>query len=198
MPEINGYAHVAITVSDLDASLAFYEKLFGAGPVGRIELDGLDRRLFSVGNGQILGVTAYTEGKSVAFDPTVPGLDHIGFAVSDRDAVVAWQEHASAAGIDSDLEEPDFGTTLMVKDPDGNQIEFFAAAPPELRSRPRVERGAGARRIRRAPALLDPRERGACRPRPTGRASPARRRATGSSRSTRRGRSRSAPSGCRR
>jgi len=129
MPEIQGYAHVAITVSDLDRSLAFYESLLGAPPVGRIELDGLDRRLFSVGGGQILGVTAYAEGKAVPFDPTVPGLDHIGFAVTDRDAVVAWQEHASSAGIDSHLEDPEFGTTLMVKDPDGNQIEFFAAAP---------------------------------------------------------------------
>jgi catechol 2,3-dioxygenase-like lactoylglutathione lyase family enzyme len=122
MPEIQGYAHVAITVSDLDASLAFYESLFGAPPVGQITLDGLDRRLFSVGGGQILGVTAYDEGKAVPFDPTVPGLDHIGFAVADRDAVVAWQEHAASVGIA-------FGTTLMVKDPDGNQIEFFAAAP---------------------------------------------------------------------
>ena len=129
MPEIQGYAHVAITVSDLDRSLAFYESLLGAPPVGRIELDGLDRRLFSVGGGQILGVTAYAEGKAVPFDPTVPGLDHIGFAVADRDAVVAWQVHAASAGIDSHLEDPEFGTTLMVKDPDGNQIEFFAAAP---------------------------------------------------------------------
>ena len=129
MLEIQGYAHVAITVSDLDASLAFYESLLGAPPVGQIVLDGLDRRLFSVGNGQVLGVTAYDAGRAVPFDPTVPGLDHIGFAVADRDAVVAWQEHAASVGIESDLEDPDFGTTLMVKDPDGNQIEFFAAAP---------------------------------------------------------------------
>ena len=128
MPELSGYAHVAITVSDLDASLAFYEKLLGAGPVGRIELDGLDRRIFSVGNGQILGVTAYTGGSSAAFDPTVPGLDHIGLAVSDRDGVVAWQQHATSVGIESDLQDVDFGHALMIKDPDGNQIEFFA--PP--------------------------------------------------------------------
>jgi glyoxylase I family protein len=129
VPEVQGYAHVAITVSDLERSLEFYEALLGAPPVGRIELDGLDRRLFSVGGGQVLGVTAYAAGRAVPFDPTVPGLDHIGLAVADRDAVVAWQEHAASVGIESDLEDPDFGTTLMVKDPDGNQIEFFAAAP---------------------------------------------------------------------
>ncbi|MBD8539926.1 VOC family protein [Frigoribacterium sp. CFBP 8751] len=128
MPELSGYAHVAITVSDLDTSLAFYEKLLGSGPVGRIELDGLDRRIFSVGNGQIFGVTAYTGGSSAAFDPTVPGLDHIGLAVTDRDGVVAWQEHATSVGIESDLQDADFGHALMIKDPDGNQIEFFA--PP--------------------------------------------------------------------
>ena len=126
MPEIQGYAHVAITVSDLDASLPFYEKLLGAEPVGRIQLDGLDRHLFPVGNGQILGVTAYTHGSADVSNPTTPGLDHIGLAVADRDGVVAWQEQATAAGIESDLQDVDFGHALMVKDPDGNQIEFFA------------------------------------------------------------------------
>jgi glyoxylase I family protein len=128
MPEIQGYAHVAITVSDLDASLPFYEKLLGAEPVGRIQLDGLDRHLFPVGNGQILGVTAYTHGSADVSDPTRPGLDHIGLAVADREGVVAWQTQATEAGIDSDLQDADFGHALMVKDPDGNQIEFFAPA----------------------------------------------------------------------
>ncbi|WP_423923587.1 VOC family protein [Frigoribacterium sp. 2-23] len=128
MPELAGYAHVAITVSDLDRSLAFYERLLGAGPVGRIQLDGLDRHLFSVGRGQILGVTGYDAGRDDAFDPTMPGLDHIGLAVADRDGVVAWQEHAASVGIESDLQDVDFGHALMIKDPDGNQIEFFA--PP--------------------------------------------------------------------
>jgi len=128
MPEIQGYAHVAITVSDLDASLAFYERLLGTAPVGRIQLEGLDRRLFPVGGGQILGVTAYTHGSADVSDPTKPGLDHIGFAVADREGVVAWQTQATEAGIDSDLQDADFGHALMVKDPDGNQIEFFAPA----------------------------------------------------------------------
>ena len=128
MPDLHGYAHVAITVSDLDRGVAFYARLFGAEPVGQITLDGLDRRLFSVGNGQILGVTAYTEGAAVPFDPTVPGLDHIGLRCTDRDEVLAWQQQATEAGIESDLQDVDFGHALMIKDPDGNQIEFFA--PP--------------------------------------------------------------------
>jgi len=130
MPDLHGYAHVAITVSDLDRGLAFYSRLLGADPVGRIELDGLDRRLFAVGGGQILGVTAYAAGAATPSDPTVPGLDHIGLRCTDRDEVVAWQRHAQDVGIDSDLQDVDFGTALMVKDPDGNQIEFFAGPTP--------------------------------------------------------------------
>ena len=49
-------------------------------------------------------------------------------AVTDRAGVVAWQEHATSLGIESDLQDVDFGHALMIKDPDGNQIEFFA--PP--------------------------------------------------------------------
>lgn len=90
----------------------------------------LDRRLFAVGGGQILGVTAYAAGSSAPFDPTVPGLDHIGLRCTDRDEVVAWQRHAQEVGVDSDLQEADFGTALMVKDPDGNQVEFFAGPVP--------------------------------------------------------------------
>lgn len=130
MPDLHGYAHVAITVSDLDRGVAFYARLLGSEPVGRIELEGLDRRLFAVGAGQVLGVTAYAEGSASPFDPTVPGLDHIGFRCTDRDEVVAWQRHAQEAGLASDLQEADFGTALMLKDPDGNQIEFFAGPTP--------------------------------------------------------------------
>ena len=130
MPDLHGYAHVAITVSDLDRGVAFYSRLFGTEPVGRSELDGLDRRLFAVGGGQILGVTGYAAGIDAAFDPTVPGLDHIGLRCTDRDEVLAWQQQATGVGIESDLQDVDFGTALMVKDPDGNQIEFFAGPTP--------------------------------------------------------------------
>jgi len=130
MPAVHGYAHVAITVTDLDRAVDFYTTLLGAPPVGRIQLEQLDRQLFAVGGGQILGVTAYPDGDDRPFDPTVAGLDHIGLRCADRDEVLAWQRHVAEAGLGGDFQDVDFGSALMVKDPDGNQIEFFAGPVP--------------------------------------------------------------------
>jgi catechol-2,3-dioxygenase len=127
MAESTGYAHVAITVSDHAVSLPFYETVLQSAPVGEIVTDDFDRKIFPVGGGSILGVTQYRESSSGAFDPLVPGLDHIGFRVETAAEIVAIQERLAGEGIDSDLTDAPFGTALMVKDPDGTQIEFFSA-----------------------------------------------------------------------
>ncbi|ROQ38237.1 catechol 2,3-dioxygenase-like lactoylglutathione lyase family enzyme [Frondihabitans sp. PhB188] len=130
MPEFSGYAHVAITVTDHAKSLPFYEIVFETKPVGEIVTDDFDRKIFPAGGGQIFGVTEYTQKKAGRFDPLVPGLDHVSFAVPSGSDVVRIQNRLADAGIPGDLVEVDYGTVLNIKDPDGNAIEFFAA--PDL------------------------------------------------------------------
>lgn len=127
MPELAGYAHVAITVSDLATSIPFYTTVFETDPVGEIATDAFVRKLFPVGNDQIMGVTQYTAPKDARFDYRNPGLDHVGLAVATAADVLAIDERLRAAGIEGDVEDAPFGTTLMLKDPDGTQIEFFSA-----------------------------------------------------------------------
>ncbi|GAA4266774.1 VOC family protein [Frondihabitans peucedani] len=128
MPEFSGYAHVAVTVTDHGASLPFYEKVFETAPVGELVTDDFDRKIFPAGEGQVFGVTQYVEKREGRFDPLVAGLDHVSFAVPTAADVARLQNRLADAGIAGDLVEAAYGTVLNIKDPDGNQIEFFAAA----------------------------------------------------------------------
>lgn len=129
MPTLTGIDHVAITVSDLDASTTFYERLFGFGPIGALEGDELSRRLFRLPSGTNIGLTQHDRGADGQFDPFTPGLDHIGFAVEGLDELRAWASHVDKAGFEnSGLVEADYGTALSVKDPDGVALEFFVSA----------------------------------------------------------------------
>lgn len=127
MPEFNGYAHVALTVTDLEKSLPFFTSVFETEPAGELVTDDFVRKIFPVAEGQVFGVTEYTlKGDADRFDPRHPGLDHVSFAVPSRGRVMALKNRLADAGIDGDLVEAPYGTVLNVKDPDGNAIEFFA------------------------------------------------------------------------
>lgn len=129
MPTLSGIDHVALTVRDLDASAAFYERLFGFPPIGGIEGDGLTRRLFRLPSGTNIGLTVHDRGTNGRFDPFTPGLDHLGFAVDGIDDLREWQAHLDDSGIaNSGLVEASYGTALSVKDPDGVALEFFVGA----------------------------------------------------------------------
>lgn len=128
MPEFSGYAHVALTVTDLAESVPFYATVFESDPVTELVTDDFVRKIFPVGDGQIFGVTEYGEKEPGRFDFLLPGLDHVSFAVSTRAGVLALQQRLEAAGIASDRADVPYGTVLNIKDPDGNAIEFFG--PP--------------------------------------------------------------------
>jgi catechol 2,3-dioxygenase-like lactoylglutathione lyase family enzyme len=128
MPEFSGYAHVALTVTDHAASVPFYETVFESSPVTELVTDDFTRKIFAVGPNQVFGVTEYVEKKPGRFDFLLPGLDHVSFAVAERESVVALQERLAAAGISGDLVDAPYGTVLNIKDPDGNQVEFIGPA----------------------------------------------------------------------
>jgi glyoxylase I family protein len=128
MPEFSGYAHVALTVSDHARSLPFYKAVFETPPVGELVTDDFNRQIFPAGGGQVFGVTEYAQKRSGAFDVLLPGLDHVSFAVASADDVRRLQGRLADAGIAGDLVGAPYGTVLNIKDPDGNQVEFFAPA----------------------------------------------------------------------
>lgn len=126
MPHVNGISHIALTVSDLEASSSFYELVFGFGPAASIDDQQLSRRLFTMPSGTNVGLTEHDPSTTETFTPFRPGLDHLGFDVDSEQELRLWADHLTAAGIEhSGLVEASYGTALSFKDPDGTALEFF-------------------------------------------------------------------------
>lgn len=135
MPSITGIAHVELTVRDLDISEAWYSRLLGVRRVweGSDDEHGIDARaLREPASGIVIALTRHRTGSREMFDVTRPGLDHLSFAVEDRDHLRFWEEHLATMGADyTPIEEWSHGAGLTVRDPDGIALEFFVrgAAP---------------------------------------------------------------------
>ena len=129
MPAITGADHVAITVTDLEVSATFYARLLGAEPIATLDDGAFVRKLFDLGGGAHLGLTQHERGSGQPFDPTTPGLDHLGMAVADRGELEAWQHHLSDLDIKhGGIVSADYGLVLSFTDPDGIALELFVAA----------------------------------------------------------------------
>jgi catechol-2,3-dioxygenase len=128
MPDLPSIHHVALTVTDLDVSLPWYQRLFGVEPAMNLTDGPFDRRVFALAGGQLLGLTRHDAARTDdRFDPVVPGLDHVGFTCADRAEVSAWQTHLDQIGVEhGGIVEAEYGWALSCKDPDGNALEFFA------------------------------------------------------------------------
>ena len=122
--------HVALTVSDLSASVPWYERLIGAAPVLDEDTGPFHHVVFAIGS-TLLGLHAFPDGVPVGdgFDERRLGLDHVAFACADRDELDKWQRHLDELAIDhGDVVDAHYGSALSFRDPDGIALEFFA--PP--------------------------------------------------------------------
>ena len=116
--------HVALFCRDIESSVEFYRLHVGLHEVHRRSEDGTTV------------VWMGEEGRADAFVlvllgiPHAPGegpVAHLGYAVDSREAVDAAARQGHAAGIDVQgpvYAGPIVGYYCMLKDPDGNWIEF--------------------------------------------------------------------------
>ncbi len=87
MSNFPGLTHVAITVSDLPASTAWYTALFGSAPVlDEDEESGtFHHTVFALDGGMLFGLHTHPDGVApTRFDERQVGLDHIAFQCSPR------------------------------------------------------------------------------------------------------------------
>jgi catechol 2,3-dioxygenase-like lactoylglutathione lyase family enzyme len=132
MSEFPGFAHAAVTVSDLDRSTEWYTALLGSSPV--LDEDettgGFHHTVFVIGGGQLLGLHTHPgHPPENQFDEHQPGLDHLAFACADRAELVNWRERLDELGIrHGGIVDASYGSGLSFRDPDDIALEFFA--PP--------------------------------------------------------------------
>jgi len=126
MPAI---AHVAVTVTDLDASEAWYTKVLGIAPVLDEDTGPFRHIVYALG-GTLLGLHGFHEqGATGRFDERTTGLDHIAFGCAHRDELVEWAERLDELGIaHGEIVDAGYGSGLSFRDPDNIALELFA--PP--------------------------------------------------------------------
>jgi catechol 2,3-dioxygenase-like lactoylglutathione lyase family enzyme len=132
-PRISGLHHLKIAVSNLQDSLDWYAKVFGA--IRRPEYDHVD------GGGNLFAVLVAIPGLDTMIEfrlaPRIAaglrGFDPIVFSTELRDDLVRWQSHLDALGIEnSGLIYGIVGWTLIWRDPDGLSVRLYSEEEHEL------------------------------------------------------------------
>lgn len=131
-----GVHHVSLTVTDLDASIAWYQRVFRTERLditvphyGREET-GYSVLLPEPRSGLIFGLHTNTGNRGEQFDEARTGLDHVSFGVAGRAALETWTAWLDELGIRHtgvvDETEPITYSTVVFRDPDNIQLELIA------------------------------------------------------------------------
>lgn len=128
------FAHVRLTVTDIEASRRFYESVFGFEIAYELPPDADDETqqtlsflfggvIYRLPGDQLLGLRPVGP-KGDRFDEDRVGLDHLSFGVEDLDAAVAVLDEL---GIEHEPVK-DLGAARIVelRDPDGIALELYA------------------------------------------------------------------------
>jgi glyoxylase I family protein len=126
---IPAITHVAVTVTDLAVSEAWYTRVLGVEPVLDEDTGPFRHIVYSLG-GTLLGLHGFPELSDVApFNERKPGLDHIAFGCGSRGQLVEWAARLDSLGIaHGEIQDAGYGSGLSFRDPDNIALELFA--PP--------------------------------------------------------------------
>ena len=129
MPAFPAIGHVAVTVTDLERSRPWYQKLFGTNPVLDEDTGTFHHVVWLLG-GTLLGIHKFPDpSSSDPMDERRPGLDHVAFGCANRAELEEWQKHLDSIGVKhGGIVDAPYGSGLSFRDPDNNPLEFFA--PP--------------------------------------------------------------------
>ena len=113
--------HVAIAVNDLDAAIAWYEKVFGATVEHRevVESDGVAEALLRVADSYIQLLTPTRDDSPVAkyLAKRGEGLHHVGYRVADCGVALEAVKAAGGRVIDQVPRPGSRGTTVAFVHP---------------------------------------------------------------------------------
>ena len=130
MPEFPALTHVALTVSNLDHSVPWYQALFGSKPVMDEDTGPFRHVVWLIGGHTLVGLHQFRDPVSnEAFNERRPGLDHLAFACTSRAELAEWEAQLNDLGVaHGGIVDAPYGSGLSFRDPDNIALEFFA--PP--------------------------------------------------------------------
>ena len=125
MAALSGIHHIALTVTDLERSAAWYQRVLDLHEVQREKSPARRGVLLSWHEIPTVGLVQHDADESV-FDPTMAGMDHVAFSVSTRDELDEWAARFDREGIThSGAIDIPTGGILNFKDPDGIALALF-------------------------------------------------------------------------
>jgi glyoxylase I family protein len=123
---IKGIHHVTLSVSDLDRTVEWYVRVLGFEEYRRLTHNGLDKAM--VRRDGVL-VTFVCHGDLAVpgpFNERQAGLDHLSFAVADRETLEAWVTRLDDHGVvHSGIVAGNAGSLVPFRDPDNIALEFY-------------------------------------------------------------------------
>ena len=122
MPDFTGVDHVSLSVTDLDRSEHFYTDVLG---LLRLADFGSVRVLLHRPTSFMLALARHDAADDDRFTELNTGLDHLGFGVSDREELVAWERRLEELGVEyTPIRDMEFGAHLNFRDPDHIALEL--------------------------------------------------------------------------
>jgi catechol-2,3-dioxygenase len=130
MSEFLTIAHVTLTVSDLNRSVLWYERVFDTKLVLDEAPGPFRRAVWLVGGQTLVGLHQFPDpADTLPFNERGVGLDHLAFSCSSRSELEAWEARLDGLGIvTGGVVDAAYGSGLSFRDPDNLALEFFA--PP--------------------------------------------------------------------
>ncbi|TAM86273.1 MAG: VOC family protein [Jatrophihabitans sp.] len=127
MPTARALSHVTLTVTDLEASVAWYGRALGLARGPDMSGPGWRRTLMLGPSGLVIGLQAHERtAASDRFDEARVGLDHLSIACVDRAEVQDWLTGLDELGVAHSAVSAEPANVATCRDPDGIAIEFFA------------------------------------------------------------------------
>ena len=132
-PALTGTHHVALTVTDLRASLTWYREVLGFERVPQLDYEhpdggGRGAVIVQPSSNTVLVLHHHDANAGEHFAENRTGLDHVCFRVPDREAMEAWERRLDALGVDhSAIAEQSGALFLVFRDPDNIQLELGTA-----------------------------------------------------------------------
>ena len=122
MPDFAGVDHTSLSVTDLDRSERFYTAVLG---LLRLADFGTVRILLHRPTSFLLALVRHDAAPGDRFTELHTGLDHLGFGVSSRDELEAWERHLKVLGVEyTPIRDMEFGAHLNFRDPDHIALEL--------------------------------------------------------------------------